>query len=75
MLLELPSSRQPVEPPQSADAASAESPEPTDIDLERAAWDPEYRRQALTILRRTGQPNDAAPAQPPAARESTKKQP
>jgi hypothetical protein len=50
--------RRPAEPPSRAPSDTRlpepdKPAEPADIDLERALWDMEYRRQVLEILRRS----------------------
>lgn len=57
--------RRPAEPPSRAPSQTPPSQtdkpgEAADIDLERALWDMEYRRQVLEILRR-GRRNEAEP--------------
>lgn len=60
-------------PAQPADTADIPDPGPMDgpvdgtvdsIDLERALWDTEYRRQVLEILRRGRRGEDQPPAPP-----------
>lgn len=75
MPLELLNSRRTVEPPAATDSKDAESTGPANIDLERAAWDPEYRRQVLAILRQTGRSDGAAQPEPRAEHDSIEKQP
>lgn len=65
MLLEPQGSRRPIDPTQEADPAPQDPAHAPEIDLERAAWDPDYRRQVLEILRRgrhsTGSPRPVPP--------------
>jgi len=58
--------RRPAEPPSRApsDIPSPEPGELADIDLERALWDMEYRRQVLEILRRSRRNEAEPPAEP-----------
>lgn len=58
--------RRPAEPPSRApsDVPPPEPGELADIDLERALWDMEYRRQVLEILRRSRRNEAEPPAAP-----------
>lgn len=58
--------RRPAEPPSRApsDVPPLEPGELADIDIERALWDMEYRRQVLEILRRSRRNESESPAAP-----------